>query len=193
MDGQRFHFAFDRTVIDQFERAELGETHTGIMGDAKARLRIGETVVASMTLEAWVAWLLTCFATSKEGFECQINTHSDVLQNLGMDGVERGALFFEHRIRGLLTRATHAFAVLLIGSFACFKQMVVEPSALFKRGFKTMELLFCWVYSIHNGFLHASIGAQFKQNSNSCLKLSPFIPMLESRGLLATLVKYLQK
>jgi hypothetical protein len=52
-----------------------------------------------------VPWFLTCDASSKEGFKCQIDTHSDVLKHLGMDTTKLGALFFQQRIGRLLTIA----------------------------------------------------------------------------------------
>jgi hypothetical protein len=86
MHSTRLHLPRNLPMIDHLERAYLGKRYPIIMGDTKARLWEGETIVASIALKAWVArFLFMSFDTAEEGFESQINAHGNILQDLGMD------------------------------------------------------------------------------------------------------------
>ena len=150
-----------RTMVHHFDGADFGERHTVVMRDAYPRLRIAHRVIASVAFETGIAWLLTCFDAAKERLHAQINTYCDILQHLRMNGTQRGTLFFQHRIGGLLPITTQVLALLLIRCFAVLKQVVIEPSALFKRGLKRGELFFGWVNPILKVLYHTSIVAQF--------------------------------
>ncbi len=84
----------------------------------------------------------------------KVNTDCHVLQDLGMNAIQRGTLFFQHRIGIDLPIATQALALLRVSCFAVLKQVVVEPSALFKGAFKTFELFLSWIYPILEVFMH---------------------------------------
>src|SRR6266567_1638234 len=45
VDGERFDLPADRTMVDHLDRANLGEAHPLVVGDAKARLGKGETII----------------------------------------------------------------------------------------------------------------------------------------------------
>jgi len=85
-------------------------------------LRKGERVVSVAPLKPGVSRIFTGFAASKEGFHCQINTHCNILQNLGMHDIQRGTFLFQHRIGSLLLIARQAFSSLLVGIPAFFKR-----------------------------------------------------------------------
>src|SRR3989442_263299 len=82
LHGTGFYLPLDLAMVDHLDSANLGESDTVIMrgrpggcpgdrdngDDAKATLREGETVVAVMTFEAWVTWLLSMFSHSSK--EC---------------------------------------------------------------------------------------------------------------------------
>jgi hypothetical protein len=156
-NGAGLDLPLDWTVIDHLDRTDLRETHTVIMGDAETGLWIGDGVVASMSFKSGVSRLFTCFDAAEERFVCQINTHGNILQDLGMDGIERRALFFQYRIRGLLSITGQTFAVVLPCIFTHLKQMVVQPTTLFK-GLVEHSLLFLRrIDSILKSFTHEYI------------------------------------
>lgn len=176
-----FKGAFDLTMVDHFDRPNLAETQAIVMGDAKARLREGETIVAISSTKAGKPWCLTRFEASEEGFECQIDTYRNILQYLRVYGREGGALFFQHRIRRLLSIARQALAFLLIGILAHLKQVVIEPTTLVQCLIELCFLFLRWVDSIPKVFDHALIIAQFTRAGNSCLNLerkTHFIPCM---------------
>jgi hypothetical protein len=86
--------SLDGTMIHQFDTADFGEGHTIVMRDTEARLRIGETIVASIAFETGRARIFTCFETAKERFHGKVKTNRDVLKYLRMHGVEGRTLVF---------------------------------------------------------------------------------------------------
>lgn len=177
--------ATDRPMIHYLDTSNLGERDMALMGDAKAALGVRETIIASVTLEAWVAWLFTCFYSAKERFHGKVNAHRHILQNLGMNGSEGRTLFFQHRIGSLLPIARQTLPFLLIRILAVLKQVVVEPSALFKSIFKRFELFVGWKNPILKVLYHVFIVAQFTQIAKFSLnaRVLPFIPMSRSQRL----------
>ncbi len=191
VDGTGFHKAPHRAMIHHLHRANLGEGYPAIMRDGKSALRVGETIIASISLETRVSRRLTSFTSAEERFESQINTHGHVLQNLGMNAVEGGALFFQHRIGRLLLIARQSFSLLLIGSLASSQQMIVQPSALFKRLIELLLLFLCRIDPILKVFKHirilrlnsAIVKGPVVPNPSSPRRNAPFIPMLKRQGL----------
>src|SRR6266852_6039515 len=86
VDGQGLDLATQGAMVDHFDGSDLGDHHSLIMGDSKARLRESEGVVAITTLEARIAFFFRMLShPAEEGFEGQVNSHGHILQDLGMD------------------------------------------------------------------------------------------------------------
>jgi hypothetical protein len=141
-------------MTDHLDRANFGEAHTVIMGDGESTLRVGDGVVAAMTLKAGVSWFFTSFHAPEKGFHGKVNTNGYVLQDLRVHGVERGAFSFQDRKGLLLLIEREALTCLLIGGFALSEQVVIEPSTLFKRRGKRLELFLRRIDPILKGFTH---------------------------------------
>ena len=196
MNSSSFDGATHRTMVHHFDGADFGEGHAVIMGDAKAALRIGEGVIASVAFEARVSRLLTSLDATKERFDGKVNSYCYVLQDLTMYSIEGRTLLFQHRIGCLLAVTTQTLAFLLIGRFPVLKQVVIKPSALFKSVFKASELFLGWENPILKILSHRVIVVHFKQQVNTCLTQSfvagilpimshkggPFIPMHRMLG-----------
>lgn len=197
VDSARFDGASDLAMRDHFDTANFGEANTGIVGDAKATLRKGERSVASFPTKTRVSRVFTGLASPEECLESKIDPNGNILEHLRMHRVEGGALFFQYRIGCLLLIARQALASLLIGRFAHFKQMIVEPSALFKRCLKLFCVAFCRVDPVLEHLYHKAILAEFKHVVNSSLNVfmgkgtltpspkqgTPIHPLDQSQGL----------
>jgi hypothetical protein len=145
---------FDRAVIDHLDRANLGEAHPIVLGETEAALRIGETLVATRPFKAGVAGLLSALAASEEGVEGQIDAHRNILHDLGMHLFERGALFFEHRIRLLLLETREGNAIALVGGLTHVQQLIIEEATLFKMSIKRSLLFLRWIDPVSIVFQH---------------------------------------
>ena len=130
MHGTRFETALDFPMVDHLDVANLGEHHPLVMRHGKAALREGEAVITVIPTEPGKTWGFSCFASSKKRFKCQINPYRDILQDLGMNSFQRGALLFQHRIGGLLPIERQGFPLLRVSRLALFQQMVIEPTTL---------------------------------------------------------------
>jgi hypothetical protein len=185
MDGTCLDLATDGTMIDHLDAANLGEAHTVIVCDAEARLREGETVIASIALESRESWVLSMFfAASEEGFHRQIDPNCYVLQHLGMHRIQRSAFLFQYRKSGLLPVERQALASVLIGFFAFFQHVIIEPTALFKGLIELCRLLLRGKNPILKHFTHVSIKARtVVLSSMELLRGAAFIPMPKGRGL----------
>ena len=155
VDGEGFDLSLERAVQDHLDMTDARSKELALLVDLKATLGVGEAVIAIFASKSWRARFFTGFAPSKEGFECQVNTHGDILQDLRMDHAKRGAFLFQYRVGGLLLVARQAPALLLIGGFALLKQVVIEPTARFKRLIELRFLLFGGIYSVPKHFPHA--------------------------------------
>ncbi len=191
-NGTGFDLPFDLAVIDHLDAANFREADTMIMGDAKPRLREGETIVAVGPTEARVSWVLTRLAAAEEGFEGEVNADCNVLQHLGMHTFQRGALLFQKRESLLLLIEQEGLACLLIGGFAYFQQVIIQPTALRKRLVELMNLFLRWGDSVLVGFTHIGSIAQSRTDvegqevcpTHAPNKERPFIPCLKTRGFL---------
>ena len=179
-------------MIDHLDTADLGEAHAVIMGDAKTRLREGETIVAVSAAKTGKPRRLSCFHTAEEGFEGQINPHGNVLQDLGMHALQGRALFFEQSKCINLSIASQALPLLLIGSFAHLKQMVIEPSTLKECFVELTRLLLIRIDTILEHFMHTENmaqnirGVKWEAASHRATRRNgALIPRLKHRGFLA--------
>ena len=179
----------------------LGENELPILDLASARdLGKGDAIVSAIAFETWIAWIFTSFYPSEEGLKSKIDTHGHVLQDLGVDILERRPLLFQDRIGLLLLIARDAIASLLIDALAFLKQMVIEPTTLFKRLVEQFLLFLRWEDSIlkilkHTRILHVKcrvVNGRWYPCAQAPRKEEPFIPMSEARGFLARSGKQLQ-
>ncbi len=63
----------------------------GVFVTGKTELGISKAVVSVPALESRVTRLFSCFYPSKEGFESEVDSYSDVLKNLGIDCFKCGS------------------------------------------------------------------------------------------------------
>src|SRR6266705_1632682 len=141
LKSTRLDLALDLAMVDHLECTNLGEDNAAIMGDAKTRLREGEAVIASIAFEARKTRFLSMFfAASEEGLHGQVDPHRYVLQDLGMHAIKGSAFSFQEHKGLLLLKERQARTILLIGVFALPKQVVIEPTALFKGGIELVYL-----------------------------------------------------
>jgi hypothetical protein len=184
-DRTGFDGTLHGAVIDHFDTADLGEADTGIMRDTKATLREGETIVAGSRTEAREPRGLTNFDATEEGFKGELNTYRDVLQDLGMHAFEGRTLLFQEGEGFLLLIERKGFPRLLIGGFAYFQQVVIEPTALRKCLVKLVNLFLGWVDPVLVGFTYMQSIAQsregVKRNRSTPApnKVGPFISRLK--------------
>jgi hypothetical protein len=160
MDRARFDFAFDLAMVDHVDTTNLGEADAVIVGDGEPRLREGKGVIAVLATKTGIARRIPFSKTPKEGFHRQVNTNSNVLKNLGVNAFERGTLFFEYRERVNLPIARETFTSLLIGRLTHLKQVIIEPTTLFKGLIELLDLLLGWIDAILKVFMHGNSIAQ---------------------------------
>jgi hypothetical protein len=194
MNGTGFDGAFDLSMIHHFDAANLREAHAIIVGETEARLGIGDAIVASVSLKARKSRLLTRFTASEEGFVGQIDTHRDILQDLGMNLFEQGVLLFQHRIGLLLLEAREGNAIAFVGSVTHFQQLIIQDAAHFEMCLKRSLLFFRRIDPVLIVFQHSII---LRLNRMGVKKIPicpipsrhqkerPFIPGLKTRGFLA--------
>ncbi len=160
-DGERFDLPPQRTMQHHLDMADTGSVELPLRVNPKARLRIGETIIAALPLKTREPRLLGMRSqTSEKGFEGQVNTHCHILQDLRMDSGEGRAFLFQDRKGSDLPIATEAFPSLLIGFFPFFQQVVIEPTALFERLTQQGFLFLRWVNPVLKHFMHIDIVAQ---------------------------------
>ena len=187
LDGTGFHLATELAMVDHPDTAKLGKRHTVIMRQRETRLGEGEAIIAVLALETREAGFFRMFShASKECLECQINTYRYILQDLRMHHIKRGTFLFQSREGSLLLIEREAFACLLVGLLALFKQVVVEPTALFQSLVQLLLLFPGWENPVLKHFTHVSILAQtVGVSTGSRFAARPFIPLSKARGLLA--------
>src|SRR5207302_6030902 len=108
-----------------------------------------------------------------------------ILQDLRVDGSKGRTLCFESRKGFLLIIERHILALLLIGRFAPFKQVVVEPTALFKDFVECLKLVLRRIQAIRKHFPHTYMLAQMR----TFVRGGYPIPMPKGKGLSLLLVK----
>jgi hypothetical protein len=193
LNSTGFQFALDRPMIDHLDTSNLGKRHTIIMGDIETTLREGETIVAVTATKTGIARIFTCFATSKERFESQINANGYILQHLRMDLFQCRAFLFQQSQRINLIIAREGLSFLHIGCLAFLKKMVVEPTTLIKGFVQLVNLFLRGKDTVLKHFMHTLILAQSRTYINSfspAAASAPYIPMAKARGLTARIDKY---
>ncbi len=155
-----FDCARNGAMIDHFHGANVGEAYPVIMCETKTTLRVGDAIIAPTAFEPGEARLFSCLAASEKGFKGQINTDSHILQHLRMNLLERGTFCFQDRKGCLLLVERQTLPILLIGTFAPFKQMVIEPATLFQGVIECSEVFFTRKQPIPESFTHVQILAQ---------------------------------
>jgi hypothetical protein len=202
MNGTGFDGPFERTMLYHFEGANLGEVDTVVMGDAEAALRIGEAVIATRAFKARKAGFASRLAAAKERLIGQIDAHGNILQDLGMNRSQRGALGFEHRIGLLLLKARERNSIALIGGVAHLKQLIIQEATLFQMRLQRSLLFFGRVDPKPIILQHRPIlgihRMRVKKRPNCPIpsrpqKERPFIPGLKTRGFLARFGKLTHK
>jgi hypothetical protein len=159
-DGERFDLAAYRPMQHDLDVTNGTRVQFPLLINLETGLRVGQAVVAVMSFEAGIASGLTCLDSPKEGLHGEIKPYRDVLQDLGMNICQSRAFLFEDGECGLLLVEGEVLAFLLVGILALFKQVVIEPTTLFKGCVQLLCLPFCWVYPILKHFKHAQIIVQ---------------------------------
>ena len=179
LDRTRFDLARNRAMVDHLDAADLGETDTVIMGETEARLWEGEGVIPVLALKAGIARFLSLFSeTAEECLESQVNAYRHVLQNLRMNARKRWTFLFKNRKGILLLKTGEGDTVSLIGSFAHFQQVVIEPTALIKSLVQLLDLFLGWIETVLVHFQHVSILAQIQQEIKR--EAAPYRPQTRS-------------
>ena len=131
--------------------------------------------------------------STEESLKSQINTNGNVLQDLGMDGVEGRTFLFQNREGVLLLKTGERDTIAFIGRFAHLQQVVIEPTTLFKGLVELVKLFLGWVDTVQKHFQHILIvvqtGQECKRGAAPPLPKqgTHFIPMAQARGLRAIL------
>lgn len=137
--------AFQRPMKDDSELADLGELQSvAFEFPANIGLRESEAVVALKAPEARVSRLFSSLYSSKEGFKGQVNTHSHVLKNLGMDNRKRRPLLFQFWEGVSLGIVVERFLSFFPSCLSLLQEVIVEPTALVQGALKLSGLFFGW-------------------------------------------------
>src|SRR5207249_2306131 len=161
LNGTGLDLASDGAVIDQLDMPNAKGIELVLLVNLEPRLREREAVISALALEAWEPRLFDVFSYATEkGFECQVNSYRDVLQDLGMDVTERRSFLFQYREGVDLLIKRQALACLLVGLLAHCKQVVIQPTALFKRLVEFYSLFFGRIETVLKHFMHSGVVAQ---------------------------------
>jgi hypothetical protein len=95
VNGKRFDRALERPMVHEFDRSHFRNDDPMIMGETETGLRERETIIAIFATKAGVPWRLTSLDAAEEGLKREVNPHSDILQDLRMDGFEGRAFSFQ--------------------------------------------------------------------------------------------------
>jgi hypothetical protein len=97
--------------------------------DLESFLRIGERVISTYALETGISRLLPGLDTPEEGFERQVHTLMDILENLGKDLFKLRFVFFPFRKQVICFVLAQRLTFVLPGGLADFQSFVICPSA----------------------------------------------------------------
>src|SRR2546423_231949 len=109
-----FDFPLERTMIHHLDMPNARGIQLLLHINAKTGLRIGDAIITTLAFEARVARIVAFAASAEKSFECQIDAHSNILQDLRMDRFQRRAGDLQLRERCLLSIQAEAFPLLLI-------------------------------------------------------------------------------
>ena len=123
----------------------------------KARSRVGETAIPTISSKAWVAWFLSCLHPAKECLESQIHSFLSILQNLSVNAFQIQALSFPEGKQ--LTRIGKRKKSLVVFPrvFSKRKRLVIDPAANFQGLSKSCSLALGWLQAILEGFHLSSV------------------------------------
>jgi len=125
-----------------------------IVSRREAKLRIGKAIIPTSAFEAWITSLLTCFNPPEEGLKCQINPHSYILEDLGVDIRKTISFLFQFGYRNCLGVVIQGFLFLLPSVFAFLKQVVIQPATFIQCRTHQMFLVRSRIETILECFKH---------------------------------------
>jgi hypothetical protein len=132
-NGRRFGRAFQRAMVHDLHIAHLGEQEAlraGTELDPVLPLGIGQAIIPPGSFEAGIAGVFARFKTAKEGIKRLAQPQDHILQDLGMDLLEGGALSgLEQGQFGLLIVVIDCLLALVPGGFSFGEQGIPEPAA----------------------------------------------------------------
>lgn len=162
-------------MIFDFDISNFGEFDTVTVNDIESAsgLRIGETMVLTLTPESRVSRFFSGFASSEESLKSKFETNGNVLGNLGVNNFERRSSLFQNSNAFNLIIGRRRFFGFLIGCFAFIKTVVVQPTALLKSLFKDSLLRRSWVDAVLECFLY--VHAHILHNESVFVKLFVWI------------------
>jgi hypothetical protein len=91
-----------------------------------------------------------------------------------MNARKRWTFLFKNRKGRLLLKTGEGDSVSLIGSFAHFQQVVIEPTALIKSLVQLLDLFLGWIETVLVHFQHVSILAPTQQEIKR--EAAPYLP-----------------
>ncbi len=170
-----------------FHLPYLGKLNEVALNLASRRgLRVSEAVVAPIAHEPRVSWLFSCFNSPEECLHSKVKPNSNVLKDLSVHRLQRGAILLHWDNRGSLIVESQGFALLLIGFLALFKQLIVDKATLLKAFFQKSFLSRCRVQSVlelpkHNPLYYLEPRLSIAKHGDSHTRLKPVALSPKSR------------
>ncbi len=120
--------------------------------------RLWETkrVIPFFSTEPRITRILARFATTKEGFERQVNPHRHILQDLRMNLRQRRSFFFQFWQGVLLVIQTKGFFLALPGDLSLLQEVIIQPAAFFQNTIHGRRLFMGRIEAISKCFTHVS-------------------------------------
>jgi hypothetical protein len=155
VNGAGLNGALNRAMQRNSDVTNLGELQNPFNHPATARyLWECKRVIAMLSTKSRVAWVLASLNPTKECFKRQIDTDSNVLQDLGMNARERLSPLLELGYRYSLSMVIERFFLILPRGFSLLKKMVIQPTALIKSRLQQSLLFFGGSEAIFKRFKH---------------------------------------
>lgn len=154
-DRACFGFAFQFSVKNDFDCAHLGQVQvTTAKFIPVLDLWKGHGVIATLPFESRKPRILTGLESTVERLKSQIDTNSNILQDLTIDVSQGRANSLEANKFSLLSIQTRGFFGLLMRCFADFKKVVVNPATFIQLMKQKFLLLFGWIQTVAKRFKH---------------------------------------
>jgi hypothetical protein len=136
--GDRLRLAFKGPVQFNFDMSNLANNQGIIKQFTAGRgLGKGQAIITAKAFETGIAdFFLPGLYSAEESLHSQVKSDRYILQDLGMNVIERGTGKFESGKFTNLVIQTRSFPGLLKGGFALIKPMVIGPTTIFKLQFK---------------------------------------------------------
>jgi len=121
----------DRSVKNNIDHAYLGEEES-LLSKLKSHLRVGYGIIPTFPFESRVSRILSCFASSKKGFESKVYTELGILEALRE--YVREFRFFRLPLGEFFLGLVegHRFLIGFPGIFSKSKGFIVYPTSLFQ-------------------------------------------------------------